>query len=442
MVSRRTTLRLAGAGLLGLAGCTDRGGRTPTATQSDTPDGSTPDGGGPTDGTPSETPGDSRIDVEGASPTWTASLGDGLVTDPVYADGHVAVVVGTTVYGVDAATGETAWTFESPVSPEGDYGRPAAELVRHDGVLYALVGISVGTGAHDHVLHALTPAGEERWTYESGTGGFHTVVGFGDEAVVLGTSDDAIGPVDSGGHAAIAVNLADGRERWRAETADAMGGSVGDDFVAVELYGGVDCFDVATGERRFQFAPDGDDRISATAVGGGRAFVGVDRYEGDEPTMHALFAETGAMDWSLSGTVVSSLRYRGDLYVGGETVARYGPTGPRRWSFDGGGLLTGVPFDPDALYTNADSSVVKLSRETGAGLWTADATDLAIPRARGGDAVVSADGQARTVFAHSAGDGSELWRASLPGEYPPTPAAGDDGAILATVDGELAMVPF
>jgi outer membrane protein assembly factor BamB len=45
---------------------------------------------------------------------------------------------------------------------------------------------------------------------------------------------------------------------------------------------------------------------------------------------------------------------------------------------------------------------------------------------------VSSDGDARTVFAHDASDGTELWRATLPGDYPPTRAAGPDGAYAAT----------
>ncbi|QLG62123.1 outer membrane protein assembly factor BamB family protein [Halorarum salinum] len=443
MVSRRTALRLAGAGLVGLAGCTDRrGAGTPTATESDAPDETTPGGGTPGDGTPDDPNRNTDVELEGATPAWARVLGEDLSTDPAYADGHVAVVVGTTAYGLDAATGETAWTFESPVSPGGDYGRPTATLAAHDGVLYALVGVSVGTGAHDHVLHALTPSGEERWTYESGIGGFHELVGFGDGAAVLGTSDDAVGGPDSGGHATIAVDLAAGRERWRTETADVLGGTVGDDVAVVRVNGAVDCLALATGERRFRFAPAVDGRISASAVGGGRVFAGLLRYEGDGPTAYALSAEDGTEDWTVDGTVVTSLRYLDDLYVGGEHVVRYGPDGTERWRYDGGGLVADVPFYDDALYTNSGSRVVAVDRQDGRELWGTAATDLAIPRARDGDAVVSSDGQARTVFAHSAGDGIERWRATLPDEYPPTPAAGGDGAYLATVGGDLVMVPL
>lgn len=440
MVSRRRTLHLAGTGLFGLAGClggdapagTGTNDGTPTATPSTTPTDS------PNETPPSET----GIEVDGASPAWSRSFDESVLTDPVYADGHVVLVVGTTVYGIDAESGETAWTFESPVSPEGDYGRPTATLRRHADTVYALVGTSVGTGAHDHVLHALTPDGRERWTYESRVDGFHDLVGFGDGTVVLGTSDDAIGAADSGGHVTLAVNLADGSERWRTETSDVMGGRVGDEVAAVRVNGGIDCLDLATGDRRFRFAPDADGRLAATAVGGGRVFAALLQYEGEAPTMYALSAADGTEDWTIDGTVVTSLRYLDDLYVGGEYVSRFAPDGTERWAYDGGGLISRVPFDTDALYTNASSRVVKLDRETGEERWGTDATDLAIPRARGGDAVVSSDGQAQMVFAHSVADGGELWHASLSGEYPPSPAAGGGGAYLATAGGDVVKVPL
>ena len=437
MVSRRNSLRFAGTGLFGLAGCL--GGdasATPTDTEDVTPspaDGTTP-ANSPT-GTPHV-----GVEVDGADPAWVSSLDGTVRTDPVAVDGRIAVVVGTTVHALDAETGETAWTFDSPVSPDRDVDRPTATLREHDGTLYALVGVSFGTGASDHVLHALTPDGEEEWTYESGVGGFHDLVGFGDGAAVLATSDDAIGDADSGGHPVLAVDLADGSERWRTESADGMGGSVGDEYAVVRGYGWVDCFDVGTGERRFRFEPDDDRSLEATAVGGGHVFVGVRPGE-DGPALYAL-APDGSTDWSRSDRFVGSLRYLDELYVGGAAVKRVDPDGSRRWSYDGGGLLTGVPFDDGALYTNAAERVVALDRETGEERWATDATELAIPRARGGDAVVSSDGQARVALAHDVHSGEELWRASLPDEYPPSPVADGSGAYLATAHGAVVKVPF
>lgn len=437
MVSRRNSLRFAGTGLFGIAGCL---GGDASATPTDTEDGTpSPDAGPTPRNSPTGTP-HVGVEIDGADPAWVRSLDGTVRTDPVAVDGRVAVVVGTTVRALDAETGETAWTFESPVSPGRDYGRPAATLEEHDGTLYALVGVSVGTGAHDHVLHALMPDGEEEWTYESGVGGFHDLVGFGDGAAVLATSDDAIGGADSGGHPVLAVDLANGSERWRAESADGMGGNVGDEHAVVRGYGWVDCFDVATGERRFRFEPDDGRDVGATAVGGGRVFVGV-RPGDDSPTLYALAAD-GSTDWSQSDRFVSSLRYLDDLYVGGGTVARFDPDGSQRWSYDGGGLLTHVPFDDDALYTNAGERVIELDRETGEERWAADATDLAIPRARGADAVISSDGQERAAFAHDVRTGEELWRASLPDEYPPDPVADDTGAYLATAHGGVVKIQF
>ncbi|SHH24218.1 hypothetical protein [Halobaculum gomorrense] len=37
-------------------------------------------------------------------------------------------------------------------------------------------------------------------------------------------------------------------------------------------------------------------------------------------------------------------------------------------------------------------------------------------------------------------DGTELWRATIPGDYPPTPAAGPDGAYVATTAGGVGKI--
>lgn len=447
MPSRRDTLGLCGGALLGLSGCIGpEGGRTGTARTDDRTDGSDGTDGDPTTGDPntdSPEPG-TGIEVEGGSLAWERAFGDDLVSEPAFVDGTVAVAVGTDVIGLDAATGETAWTFETAVSLDGDYeyGRPTADLRISDGTLYALVGISVGTGAHDHVLHALTADGDERWRFGTGVSGFHSFIGFGDGAVVVATNDDAISAERD--HAVFAIETATGDERWRDESGDAMGGTVAGGVALVEADRAVDCFDLETGERRFRYEAPEDARATATAVGDGRAFVVLDRYDPgpDQATMEVVSTADGSAQWELAGEVVTSVRYLDDCYVGGGRVARLGPDGTERWSYDGGGPVYHAPFDADALYTNPGSRVVSLARNSGTERWDAEATDLAIPRTRAGDAVVSMDGDARTVFAHDAGDGTELWRATLPGGYPPTPAAGPDGAYVATTAGGVGKIGF
>ncbi|MXR40999.1 PQQ-binding-like beta-propeller repeat protein [Halobaculum sp. WSA2] len=442
MPSRRDVLGLCGGALLGLAGCVGpEGGRTGTAGTDDRTDGPDSDSTTADRDTDSPEPG-TGIEVEGGSLAWERSLGDDLVSEPAFVDGTVAVAVGTDVVGLDAATGETAWTFETAVSigDEYEYGRPTADLRVHEGTLYALVGISVGTGAHDHVLHALTADGDERWRFGTRVAGFHSFLGFGDGAVVVGTNDDAIS--DELDHAVFAIETADGSRRWTAESGDAMDGTVADGVALVEADTAVDCFDLETGERRFRSEAPDDARVTATAAGDGRAFLVFDRYdpEPDQPTMAAVSTADGSAAWDLAGEVVTSVRYLDDCYVGGERVARLGPDGNERWSYDGGGLIHDVPFDADALYTNPDSRIVSLARDSATERWTAEATDLAVPRVRAGDALVSSDGDARTVFAHAVDDGTELWRATLPGGYPPDPAAGPDGAYVATTAGGVGRV--
>ena len=420
MPSRRDALDLCGGALLGIAGCIGpEGGRTGTARtdgRTDEADGSNGDVTTGDPDTDSPEPG-TGIEVEGGSLAWERALGDDLISEPVFIDGTIAVAVGTAVVGLDAATGETAWTFETAVTLDGEYGygRPTADLRVHEGTLYALVGISVGTGAHDHVLHALTADGDERWRFGTGVAGFHSFVGFGDGAVVVATNDDAIS--DERNHAV---------------------------FALVEADTAVDCFDLDTGGRHFRYEAPENARATATAVGDGRAFVVLDRYDPgpDQATMEVVSTADGTAEWELDGEVVTSVRYRDDCYVGGERVARLGSDGTERWSYDGGGPVYHAPFDVDALYTASESRVVSLARDSGTERWDAEATDLAIPRVRAGDALVSMDGDARTVFAYDADDGAELWRATVPGGYQPTPTAGPDGAYVATTAGGIGKIGF
>ena len=449
MVSRRTCLRLGSAALLGLAGCTAPGGSDgdgtstptddPTPTPTDVPTGERSETDERRTGqSPTGEPGD--VTVEGADPAWTRALGAPLRGGPAYVDGRVVVAAGERVYALDAATGETAWTLDPPAVPERDHERLDATFRAHDGVLYTLLGVSFGTGASDYSLHALTPAGEERWRYTSDVNGLHTLVGFGGGRAVLATGDDAVSGRPS--HTVFAVGLTSGERRWTGESGDVTGGAVGPGLATVETYGAVDGFDVESGEHRFRFAPASETRIHDSAVGDGSAYVAASVGEDATPNVVALDPRSGAPVWQGVESAVTSLRYLDALYAGGDSVVRVGADGEERWRYDGGGPLTDVPFDDEALYTNAGSRVVAVGREDGEERWSTDAPDRLLPRLRSGDAVVSHAGKLRRVFVHDAADGTERWRAHVPGGYTHGPTAGDGGAYLVTSDATVVRVPL
>ncbi|QLG27474.1 PQQ-binding-like beta-propeller repeat protein [Halorarum halophilum] len=442
MVSRRRTLHLLGAGLFGLGGCSERGeNATPTRTPSPTGTATgTPTAATDTTSTGTPSPSGGGFEIDGATPDWERSIGERVHGDPVYADGHVVLAAGETVYGLDAETGETAWTFDPPVSIERRVERFDATFRVHDGTLYALVGVHFGLGGRDYRLSALRPDGTERWYHESELGGFHEFVGFRDGVVVLVTNDDEFQP---DGQSVVAVDRGNGRERWRADTGDAFGGAVGSEVATVNAGDRVvDCFDLATGDRRFRFSPPGDDPSVASAVGDGPVFVALRRYDadGDDPTLYALSPVSGDEIWSLAVGSVTSLRLLDDLYVGGASVRRVGSDGSEVWRYDDGESVTGVPFDEGALYIDAESQVVKIDRGNGRELWTANATVASSPVAVGGDAVLSVGDSA--VTARSVGDGVERWRAISDGEHLLDPMADATGAYLVTGHGGVVKVPF
>lgn len=445
MVTRRRAFHLVGAGLFGLAGCSSRD-------PDDTP---TPSPAPPTTTSPTETaeapettpltesPASAvEVEVEDAFPAWKRTLDSRVRSPPLYADGYVVVAAGETVYGLDAASGETAWTLDYPVAPEADVIRLDARFSLHEGTVYAVLGSTDGMHGDDYTVFALRPDGTERWRYASRLARRHRIVGFADDAVVLQTSDDNVEPV---GEALLAVNLDDGRERWLTETGDAYVGDVGAGVVAV-IAGEVrvDCLDLETGERNFRF-PEGqgvEERVYELAVGGGAVFATVNRRDAGGDSLYALDPRDGSTTWSTGGASVYELRYLDDLYVAGDSLRRVAPDGSERWRYDEGVDLRDAPADEAALYTAVGSRIVALRRRDGRERWAVEAIDEAEPRTAGAGAVLSVDRRRHVTFAHGVDDGSELWRATGPEEGGPDPALGPDGAFLATQNGSLLKVPL
>ncbi len=447
MPSRRDVLALCTGSFAAVTGCGSRAG-----TETESPTDREPTTGSTTSRqTLTPTPGPATgVTVDDAAATWERVLEPTLRAGPVHVGGTVVAVYGPTVYGFDAATGETAWRVDSRVEI-GEGWRAGASLWAHDAVAYVLVGENRGLSVRDAVVVAVDPAdGTERWRRETGITGVHALVGFGADSLVVGTSDDFIQAERR--HEAFALALGDGSRRWTGQAGDAFGGGVGAGVACVRATSAVDCFDLETGDHRFRYTPpggeesemDGGGEVQAVAIGRGRLFVpGAPRNFGAaDRTFAALSASDGSVAWELTGQAVSSARYRDDLYLGGERVERYSPDGTRRWSYDAGGHVTDVPFGEGALYTNPGSRIVAVARDSGEERWSTGTTDLAAPVGVAGDAVVSADRRARTVIAHDVADGTEQWRATVDGEEPlsAVPAVGSGAAYLATSEGAMVRV--
>ncbi len=431
MRSRRSILGVLAAGLAGCADHTTSTGETPI----DSPDSETP-----TDSPHGETPTDSPeppsgVSVEAGRLAWERSLGGKIDAGPVVFDEQLVVAAGGRLYWLDRATGETRQRLIPGVVPN-ERQRPDTALQVHDGRLYAMLGISIGTGGEDYQLYAIDPPGDVRWKLNTGVAGFHSLLGIGDGVVLVATGDDAISSEPQ--HTVLAVETETGGRRWEAESGDELGGAVGSDRAVVETFGAVDGFSLADGTQQFRYTPETAE-VADTAVNE-LAFVGLERFDGPETSLVAIDRD-GQTRWTATGLgFVNSLRYENGLFVGGERLTRLDADGGVRWQRDASSILTGVPFDDRAVYTNTQSSVVAVRRDDGTQLWASEASDVAIPKAVGGTTVVSVDGGERVVFGHDARNGTERWRASLTGDVPAEPAADETGAYLVTSEGGVAKI--
>lgn len=437
MVSRRNALRLLGAGLVGLAGCSSRN-RDMTPGEASTTDDTT---SASTTTPPTSTTEDRSVDVDvaGASPAWTRHLGGPIQSPPAFVDGTVVAAADWSIHGLDAVTGDTAWTFDPGANPERERDRLDATLRVRGGTVFALVGVSSGLSGSGYALVALSSDGTKQWRYESGIDRFHDLVAVGEGVALLTTSTDYIAPE---GQQAIAVDLGDGTERWRADTGSASSGVLRHGLATLDVARTVvDCFDVETGERRFRFDPEPDGAATTSTIGDGRAFVTVDANGADAPTLYALDPLDGSTDWTEGDVPSATLRYLDDLYVGGAAIRRLATDGTERWQYDSSGFVAGVPFDEVALYTNTGSRVVAVDRNDGTERWTVDVPNRTYPTAHVGDTVVARSGDAKTVFAWHVDDGSERWRASVPTETSPRPVAGDGRVYVPTQAGGIVAIP-
>lgn len=357
---------------------------------------------------------------------------------PVYADGYVVVAAGGTVYGLHPESGETAWMLESPAVPEGDVAHHDATLRVHDGTVYALFGVDFLFGGDDYTPVALRPDGTERWRYASGVGRFHRFAGFGDGAVVLQTHDDSFEPI---GEAVIAVDLENGRERWRTETGDSYFGAVGEEVAALRVVDTVvEGFALETGERRFRFEAEESTDVDAVAVGGGLVYVGVGRDRLDGPTLYALDGESGEPAWSWDRMRVGSLRYLDDLYVGGGSLFRLAPDGTARWRYDEGGSVDGIHFDDEFLYTHTGDRLAAIRRRNGSEGSSRGSGSGSIPVARGDDTVLTRSEDGKRIHAFEVDGWQSGWEASTAGTFHP-PATSEESAYLATERGLVLSVP-
>jgi outer membrane protein assembly factor BamB len=305
--NRRRTLKLAGCGLAAVsvgvpaaASSHTDGWRKPQSDASNTATASAgPSGGVETDwssgfravGTPvvadgtayAAAPGGTlrAIDAATGETVWSYDAGDGFGAPPSYHDGSVYVTAGTVTHAVDAATGEARWTrraTSASVSPAnaGD----GAVFVGVSNTLYAL-GVHTGTvlwregvggplagapAVRDGTVYAATEGGD-LYAFET-DGGIEWRAGTGASAAGPPVaSDDGVFTV--GGRGGVRAFTHDGDESWSEPlTAEvSVPHAVDLDHVYVATEDAVHALRTSSGWEEWVYETDGEPaRPSSAAV--------------------------------------------------------------------------------------------------------------------------------------------------------------------------------
>jgi|GEM_PF-1884280 len=348
-LSRRTTLRAAGAGIVGAVGV-----RTATAdTQSAT---------GPVVYI-DRTAGIAAVDAETGDVCWNEDLGFEAITEPLtVADGVIYGLDQTSIrhreaFAVDAATAEVLWTYDG--------------IDAWVGVGPTVVGDTFYAAAEDGSVHAIDRhEGELRWREAVGDGlnpgltvSYGTVFVSDGRAIAVDAADGSIrwrssdDTHDHRGNPAIAgrrvcygtddgivaLDVVDGSLDWAT---DVPGGSSFEEVVfdGTRLYAGdlgeglVTALDPRDGEVRWTYDDHGQRTVDAPTVAEGVVFVSTFDFYEDSVGLHAVDATDGTHRWSVEATTdlfwSAPTVYDGVVYVGdhqGQVSAFDATSGDRRW---------------------------------------------------------------------------------------------------------------
>ncbi|WP_276271916.1 PQQ-binding-like beta-propeller repeat protein [Haloarcula litorea] len=396
MPSRRAFL--AAAATAAVAGCTESGdGGGGTAT----PDGATP----PTERTDSSTPATDtdtggRADAEHLA--WARSL-SGPVTDrPTVADGSVyAGTEAGTLVGVDAATGDRRWQYDTG---EAVRGSPTVA----DGAVVAVAG-SQELHASQSVHAVEADSGRRRWRFAPQSW-WLDILGVHDGTAYVATTDDHL---QASGQTLYAVALADGSTEWSVEIGDNSGGLVTDDRVYVPTHGAVDAVG-HDGTRDWRYEVPEYQFRTLSVLGDTVALVSAS--DPREPVVHGLDRTTGEQRWTFDDWRALTTQAVGDqLLVGGERIASLDPaTGEPRWTADVQATLYDAPVADGTLYVGSRTAAA-ISLSDGGVEWTTP-VDAYVARPTGllDDQVVfrrseSQEDRNRHVLALDAASGERAW---------------------------------
>lgn len=237
---------------------------------------------------------------------------------------------------------------------------PASPSVAPDGTLYI--------GGTDHLLHAVTPEGEPKWTYATSE-----LIDVGSAAIgpdgtlYVGSNDSylhAVGP--------------DGKRRWRYNTSGNVVNSPAIDSRGRPYFRSGDGYLYAlttAGGLRWRRLIGGDSYGSVTIAPDGILYVGGPAEKGV-----LAYRSDGVLLWNrpTDGDVYTSVSIGpdGSLYAGtlGGTLYSLNRDGTIRWSYATSDSITSSPaLEGDTVYFGGyDMRLHAVDAETGEPRWTAD----------------------------------------------------------------------
>jgi|GEM_PF-2063334 len=432
-----STRRAVLAALTAIAGCTDRSNEstrtttpgatgsatsTPEATESATP---TPAGESGTVRWRYATPHDA-LDV--------VSLGPGSDGPAVYvgSDGGGEGEGGHALHAVDPADGTEQWrvSLPNPVVTEPVAVESGAE---------PRVYVATRRASDAAELYALDPSrGTRVWGFDAPERRRLFLLGVTDETVFVGTRDDDMA---RSGETIYALAAADGHERWRVESGDALptGHAIRGETLVVRTPARVRALDVTTGAERWRvdsptvmYGPAVDSRgerlfvaydgaVRALGLTDGRerwrrdvdfTISGVQTPPGATGTavfvadragrLLAVSPLDGTTRWTLSVDTDAFrphvVRTSERLFVGGPGIYALDPaSGEREWSFTSSAVEMGVYAATTVFAAVGHDRIHALDPESGAERWRfAPGPMLAGPATAGDLAFVGVEG---TVYA-------------------------------------------
>jgi outer membrane protein assembly factor BamB len=427
--SRRTALRVGGVAVLGgLSGCLtllDRyrergaGGRTATgAARTDTPTGKR-----------TETEADAEPETATATPepldgAWPMFQFDARNT------------------GFQPSRPDAGGTPSLAAGRSADWVYPTGEPGVSSGPVVGTDAVHVASGGRSSTIYALDAAtGEARWTVEPDVEGFMNSPAVVEGVVYVGSLDATLWALDA----------ATGESLWERELGlRGTSPTVAGDLLFVSASGLLHALDRRTGEQRWRFQRFDDSLAGSTPAVTGDAVYHVATADSDESRLVAVDRESRSRRWEsgerrrvlpmVAPAVGGELVYVADGINGPSLVAFDAATGETVWEADHAraGLFASPALADGTLYAGSlDDSLYAVDAATGDLRWSFETGGgiVPAPAVAGGTVVVGSNDGA--VYGVDAAAGERRWRFGTGFRVRSSPAVGDGTVYVGSDDGRF-----